>query len=694
MFDVKKLKQIISVQILDFKTLARKMNVPHFKNREFTKFLISLLNENEIGMTSKKEYFVPQIKKTITRIIKVHSRGFGFIDDEDNSIFISAYNINGAFNNDEVNVNVFKDPVLNNEYQGYVTKIVKRNTTEFVGTIKKFNGRIGIVPFNKNINGIFRFEEENNLLENDNVKVKIISYGKVSILKLVKKLEKSSGITINSFLAIEDANIPYEFSFKTIEESKKIPQEIDKNNLGIREDLREHLIVTIDGEDTKDFDDAIEVTKLQNDNYKLSVHIADVTHYVKENSVVDNEAKLRGTSVYLPNQVIPMLPKTLSNGICSLNPSVDRFTMSIDMEIDKTGKTINYQVYESVINSKYRLTYKEVNAYYHKQKNWPDKQLEKMLDYALELSKIIRTFKEKEGYIDFEIKESKIIVDENGKTTDIIVKERFESEILIEDFMVRANETVAKFVSENNLPFLYRIHDKPDLEKIQSLQGVIKILKIDVKIPHNRVPSEFAIAINQIKKTRFDDFMKIMMLRTMQKAIYSPTNIGHFGLASKAYSHFTSPIRRYPDLMVHRMLREYFFNKNKHLANHFKDILPTIAIHSSEAEQKAMDLERSISDMKKAEFYEKFIGKSFEGTIVSMMKFGFFVEFPNKVGGLVHISSLTDGIYNLSENGYVMSNGKRTFTIGDKTKVIVTAISKKDGKIDLAIQDIVNINKI
>lgn len=311
-----------------------------------------------------------------------------------------------------------------------------------------------------------------------------------------------------------------------------------------------------------------------------------------------------------------------------------------------------------------------------------------MLQDALELSQIIRKFKEGEGYIDFEIEESKIIIDEEGKTVDIIPRDRLESEMMIEDFMVRANETVAHHVESNKLAFIYRVHDKPDLEKVQSLQGVVKVLGMDVKIPAHPIPAEFARAINQIKLTRFDDFMKIMMLRTMAKAEYSPKNIGHFGLASQSYTHFTSPIRRYPDLMVHRMLREYFFNNRKELNGHFQEILGGIAEHSSMTEQRAMDLERKVDDIKKAEFYEQFKGKSFSGTIVSMLKFGFFVEFPNKVDGLVHVSSLVDGEYKLTENGYGLTNGKRVFTVGDKVEATVVGVVKDEGKINLVITDL------
>ena len=419
----------------------------------------------------------------------------------------------------------------------------------------------------------------------------------------------------------------------------------------------------------------------------LGVHIADVSHYVKEGSHLDDEAKMRGTSVYLVDRVIPMLPEELSNGICSLNPAVDRLVISATMEINPRGETVKYEIYPAVINSKYRLTYQEVNKFYHGHHQIDDEKLVKMLREGLELSKIIRKYKEREGYIDFEITESKIIVDELNKPIEIIARERGESEILIEDFMVRANETVAHHVANAKLPFIYRVHDKPDLERLVTLESVVKILGLDVKIPRHAIPREFALAINQIKDLRFDDFMKVMMLRTMAKAVYSPTNIGHFGLASKFYTHFTSPIRRYPDLMVHRMLRTYFFNHDKSTSKHFANVLPNISDTASAAEQRSMELERKVDDIKKAQFYEQFIGKSFKGQITTINKYGFFVEFPNKAGGLVHASTLLDNKYEVSENGLVFESKNRRLTIGDEVEVTVVNIHKNEGKIDLVLTE-------
>lgn len=688
MFDIEVLKRILSKGQATFPELAKKMNVPRDKNQEFTKFLFSNVKRKIIFTNQDRKYYIPELLEKTKGIIRLNQRGFGFLDKEDGtSIFVTAGNINNAMDEDEVLLQTFKDPDKEDALQGYVIKVLKRSREKFVGSIKKFGDKFGILPLDPRIRGKFRFINEDKLEEKQEVVVKIIEYGPHPKVELEMIIGVEGDASLDILASIYDSGVPFEFDPQTIKEAKQLPPNIDNENIDGRKDVRERLIVTIDGDDTKDFDDAISVRKLNNGNYLLEVHIADVTHYVKEGTSLDAEAKLRGTSIYLADRVIPMLPTELSNGICSLNPNVDRFVLSCEMEIDKKGNTVKYEIYPGIINSKYRLTYQEVNKFYKNKKNFQDKNLEKMFNDAKELSDIIRKFKIKEGYIDFEIEESKIIVDEKGKTTDIVVRDRDFSEMLIEDFMVRANETIAYHAFSKELPFIYRVHDKPDSERVINLQNVVDVLGLKTKIPQTDNPKDFAIAIEKLKESRFDDFIKIMMLRTMAKAIYSPINIGHFGLASDHYTHFTSPIRRYPDLMVHRMLRTYFFDNHldSKTQKHFDSILPHIAKINSEAEQKAVDLERKVSDIKKAEFYEDKIGETHQGTIVSMMKFGFFVEFPNKVDGLLSIANLTDGSYKLDKTGYKLTNGKRTFTVGDKIEVTIIGTSKNEGKIDLCL---------
>lgn len=679
---------------MDFRTLARTLKVNMNDNKAFSSFLFSLVDSGDLSITPDRFFHVPKVLHVFTDTLKLNAKGFGFIDhtNEDGSetsVFIPATNIRSAMDGDIVEVRVSKDLNRPDSLIGMVSKIVTRNKSTFVGRVVKFGDEWAIKPLDVRNNAKYRWVDTTGLELDYEVKAEIVEYGqKFHKIKLLKVLGHKDDVAVDIQAAIEDAGVPWEFNPFTIAEAKAIPLEVSAEDIKGRVDLRERMIVTIDGDDTKDFDDAVEVWKLPNGNFKLGVHIADVTHYVKEGQPLDDEALTRGTSVYLADRVIPMLPEALSNGICSLNPRVDRLVLSAEMEIDKEGNTVDYSVYAGVINSKHRLTYQQVNAYYRGNHSWDDPKLHSMLDDALELSRIIRKYKNDQGYIDFEIEEAKLIIDENGKTTNIIPRDRLESEMMIEDFMVRANETVAYHAAKDKLSFIYRVHDKPSIERVASLQNVIKVLGIDVYVPHGTNPKEFARCINDIKKTRFDDFMKILMLRTMAKAEYSPKNIGHFGLASEFYTHFTSPIRRYPDLMVHRMLRTYFLENNLKATEHFKEILPKIAEHSSATEVRSVELERKVADIKKAEYYERFIGESFEGTIVSMMGFGFFVEFPNKVDGLVHISSLVDGDYELSNGGYSLTNKKRTFTIGDKVFATVVAAQKEEGKIDLVVSDI------
>ena len=671
---------------VEFRELAKKMKVPIKQNREFSKFLFSLIKTGDLFQTNTRRYFIPNYKGESVGIIRLTPRGFGFIDiNEDESIFIPASNVNGAMDGDEVVAKYFEDLKDKSKLQGMIVEVKTRNVSTFVGTVKKFGDSFGIEPFNTKIRGIFRFEDTKDLKVNQEVKVKIVKFGRTITIKTLKILGQHGDASIDIQVAIEDANVMSEFHDETLIESRAIPDTIGEITSD-RVDLRKDMIFTIDGDDTKDFDDAISIERA-GDDIILSVHIADVTNYVLEGKPIDREAKARGTSIYLVDRVIPMLPKTLSNGICSLNPNVDRFTITAKMTIDKHGVNKGFEIFPSVINSKHRLTYKEVNNFYEGSDIWSDADLTKSLNLSFELSKIIRKFKLAEGYIDFEIEEAKIIVDDQGKTIDIKSRDRSYSEILIEDFMVRANESVAQFISDKKLPFIYRIHGKPESEKIIALENVVKLLGINAKLKQNPTPLEFANSVKIIKENRFDDFMKIMMLRTMTKAEYSKDNIGHFGLASKFYSHFTSPIRRYPDLMVHRMLREYIFNKRENLADHFEEILPAIAKASSESEQVAVALERKVADIKKAEFYEQFIGNPFDGTIVSVMKFGFFVEFPNKAGGLVHLSTLVDGEYKLSPTGLSMKSRNREFKVGDKINVTIFSTNKKEAKIDLIVTD-------
>lgn len=502
-------------------------------------------------------------------------------------------------------------------------------------------------------------------------------------LNIIKKIANSNDPMAYVKALTVIRNEPEDFPQEVKDYLVKIPNSIADEKLNNRLDLRKELIVTIDGNDTKDFDDAINVKKNADGTYELGVHIADVSYYVKEDSSLDVEALKRGTSRYLVSGVIPMLPHKLSNGICSLNPNEDRFTLSAIMTIDKNGDTIDAKFYQSIIQSKYRLTYDRVNELYDKNQKFDDPKLNRMLYEAAELAKIIRNYKVKEGYIDFEIEEPEIVLDDKGKTIDVVVKPTGFSENLIEDFMVRTNEEVAKFLAKRKIPFIYRVHESPDSDKIDSFLSVLNVLGIKVNIDRNDInPKSFQKIINKIKETRNDDFLKTVFLRTMQKAKYSPNNIGHFGLASEHYCHFTSPIRRYPDLVVHRILREIVFNNDKSKITHYKNILSNVAELNSNSEQEALQLERDTNDLKYAEFFKNKIGQTMKAQIISILRFGMFVQFDCKIEALVHISTLCDGDYEVNENFTELRSKQHTFKLGDQVEVVIAGADETNGKID------------
>ncbi|MCC3161132.1 MAG: ribonuclease R [Mollicutes bacterium PWAP] len=683
-YDNKKLENFLKNKKRKYFDIVRHLNIPNFLNKDFSIEIENLVKSAKILKTFDKKYTIPNWLGVEKGILKLNPRGFGFIDlDENkfNSIFISKFDINTALNGDEIEVKYYKDDKETSS--GIVTKILKRNLLTFVGKIIKNGNFIDVVPLEQKITSRFQIIGEYEI--NTFNEFKIIKYGRRPIVEVIKKIGGINDNKMDIIATITSSGVPYEWKMDTLKESELIPDTINEEDKKNRVDLKDKLIITIDGEDTKDFDDAISVTKNNNGNFLLSVSIADVTHYVKEDSAIDKEALLRGTSIYLVDRVIPMLPEKLSNGICSLNPNVERLALTADMEINKEGKTINYSIYPSVIKSKHRLTYKQVNDFYKSNLDL-DPELSKMLKDSQQLSHIIRNLKSKQGYIDFEIEEPKIVLDKSGAPIEIKIRERGESEILIENFMVRANETIALWATENNFPFIYRIHDTPESEKLHMLDTLSQVLKLNLKVPlDNPSPKEFSNAMKAIKKDKHFPLMKIMLLRTMSKAVYSPNNIGHFGLASEEYSHFTSPIRRYPDLMAHRMIREFHFNKNINSIKHFDEILGSISSKNSESERSAVQLERQIDDFKKAEFYERFVGTTKKAMIVTTLPSGFFVEFEDKVSAKASIKDLGEN-YQLQANGVVISNGKKSYKVGDYIFVIITKADKHSGKIDIKLK--------
>ncbi len=484
------------------------------------------------------------------------------------------------------------------------------------------------------------------------------------------------------------------FSEEVMHEVDLLPNGVKEEEIIGRRDLRGELIFTIDGDDTKDIDDAISIEVLENSNYKLGVHIADVSYYVKENTKIDEEAYDRGTSVYLADRVIPML----SNGICSLNPNVDRLAISCEMEINHKGEVVSYDIFESVINSKKQMTYKCVNKIL--EENVVPEGYEPFVDSLtkmLELANILRDYRTRRGCIDFNIDEAKIIVNEKGEAIDVVLRNRGVGEKLIEDFMIAANETVATCIYFMELPFVYRIHGEPNEEKINNFLKFINILgyKVNGKIK-DITPIEMQKILGQLSDKKEFPILSKLLLRSMQKAVYDRNNIGHFGIASKCYTHFTSPIRRYPDTTVHRLLRTYLFEHkvDNDTVEYWEHKLPFLTEHASSKERDSIECEREVDDMKKAEYMEKHIGEEYDGIISSIMSFGIFVELPNLVEGLVKIDDLTDDTYIFDEETFSLrgAKNKRGYRLGDSVKVKVKAANKEAKTVDFLIINSVNNN--
>lgn len=622
-------------------------------------------------------------------------RVLGF--DED--IFIHGSKANGAIDGDIVLVHITKEGREDRKCEGEVEKVLLRETKNKVGTVcfsDDYNDILVKLDDKKFIEPIILDGERSELIrlvEGDKVVVTFSNRKKKN--KIIATLKRhighinDPGIDIESILAEHD--VYTDFPSEVLEELKDIPTEVREKDLVGRRDLREEMIFTIDGDDTKDIDDAISVIRLDNGNWKLGVHIADVSYYVKECSEIDLEARKRGTSVYVADRVVPMLPHQLSNGICSLNPNVDRLAVTCEMEIDNKGNLVSYEIFPSVIRSRIQMTYKKVNKFLEEgiAPEGYEPYIE-MLSSMKQLSSIIRNNKVRRGCIDFDTDEAKIIVDNEGKAIDIIKRERGVGEKLIEDFMIIANETVANHFYYMDLPSLYRVHGLPDEERLMKFLGVLSNFGISLNGDIKKMkPKVVQTIVNELKKYPEFRVLSTRLLSCMDKAIYSTENIGHFGIASTCYTHFTSPIRRYPDTTIHRLLRNYFFMEDgitDEKIRHFKEILSDIAIHSSERERASVECEREVDSMKMAEYMEGHIGEEFTGMISGVTSFGLFVQLDNLIEGLVHISTFEDDEYEYDSKREILL-GKRTrniFRIGEEVVIKVVAASKEARTIDFS----------
>ena len=659
--------------------------------KELLKVLNKLEDELKIYRTKKDNYLLFTNSHLKIGTMIANKKGYGFVDIEgDEDVFIPPTNMNGAIHGDKVIVEITSPKGI--DLEGRILKIVDRKFKQMVGEIYYVKNKPFLKLDDDRVKLDIVIDKTLGAMEGHKVLVKITSKLKDNNYKgeVIKILGHKNDPGVDILSITNEMGIPDTFSENVMKELDNIPDEVKEEDLVNRTDLREEVIFTIDGDDTKDIDDAISIEKVGK-NYKLGVHIADVSYYVKPNTALDSEAFDRGTSVYLADRVIPMLPHKLSNGICSLNPNVDRLALSCIMEIDENGNVVDYDILQTIIKSRIQMTYKKVNQIL--EENSVPEGYEEYVDklrMMADLAKILRKNKENRGYIDFDIDESKIIVDDKGKAIDVTLRNRGTGEKLIEDFMIAANETVATHIYYMELPFIYRVHGEPNEEKINNFMRFLNILGYKVKEDIKKItPKTMQNILSQLKDKKEFHLLSGLLLRSMQKAIYDTNNIGHFGIASKCYTHFTSPIRRYPDTTVHRLLHTYLFdnNINNDTINYYERELPFVAEHTSNMERRSIECERAVDDMKKAEYMMDHIGEEFDGIISSVLNFGMFVELPNLIEGLVRLDSLKGDYYTYDETTFTIrgNKDKRGYRLGDNVRVRVIAADKEKRTIDFEV---------
>ncbi|QBD84128.1 ribonuclease R [Clostridium tetani] len=672
---------------MNLKELAKVFNIKGDEIEDFKKVLDYMEKDGLVVKTRTEYYGVPERMGLIVGKIQGHQRGYAFLIPEDDiqDVFIPASGLNGAMNGDKVVVKTFKEVREGKKSEGEVIRILNRANKTIIGTFEDSKNFGFVVPDEKRIYQDIYIPKGNvaGAHSGDIVIAEITKWPEKRRSpegKIVEILGKKGEKGIDILTIIKKYNLPEEFPEKVQSYLDGVPNEINEEEYKNRLDLRDIKIITIDGEDAKDLDDAISIEKLPNGNFYLGVHIADVSHYVKEKNPLDKEALKRGTSVYLVDRVIPMLPKELSNGICSLNPKVDRLTLSCFMEIDKTGKVIAHKVAESVINSSERMTYTDVNKILKDN----DQELIKKYDYLMEnfklmeeLCKVLYKKRINRGAIDFDFEECKIILDEDGKPVDIKPYEREIANRMIEEFMLVCNETIAEYMFWANIPFVYRIHEEPDLEKLQHFNEFVYNLGYTIKYSKEVHPKSLQQVVEKVKGKKEETVINTLLLRSLKQAKYSPECIGHFGLAARYYCHFTSPIRRYPDLIIHRIIKEYIKNGiSEKRVKKLEGEVSSASIQSSEMERLAEEAEREVDDLKKAEYMSERIGEVYNGIISSVTAFGLFVELPNTVEGLIHISTLLDDYYVYDERGLrlVGEKTKKMYRLGDEVKIKVEKV--------------------
>ena len=633
----------------------------------------------------------------IEGIFRRHERGFGFVivEDQEDDIYIAKEDSKDAFSGDRVLVKL-KKKSNGARQEGIILKVIEHKKDTLVGTFQKNKNFGFVIPDDKKLCRDIFISKKNfgKARNNHKVLVQITKYpqkGKKAEGKILEVIGNVNEAGIDMLSLIKDYDLPYRFPKDVVKEAQKFGDKINPNDIAGRVDLRsKYDIFTIDGEDTKDLDDAVCVQKLENGNYKLDVHIADVSHYVQENTLLDKEALLRGTSIYMLNRVIPMLPRELSNGICSLNEGQDRYTLSVSMEIDNKGKIISSEVYKGIINVTRRMSYKDVQAILdNSNEEIVTKYKDYIADFKLmeELAKILKEKRITKGYLNLDIPESKIILDQDGYAIDVCKYETTFANEIIEQFMLAANETIAEKFYWLKAPFIYRVHEEPDIEKVNELNKLLFNFGYKIHVKEGKIyPAEFSKILKEVEGKPEEKIVSNMILRTLKVAVYDSENKGHFGIASKYYCHFTSPIRRYPDLFIHRIISKYLkydYTMSEKQVEFYNKVAENDAKQSSDREKIATQVERNSIDIKKAEYMSKKIGEQYEGIISGVTQFGVFVELENTVEGLIRFENLGDEYYEYDADHKILigERTKETFKIGDKINIEVIDANKQEKRI-------------
>jgi ribonuclease R len=687
--------------------LLKVLRIPREARASFKRQLNGLVSSGALVQIRGNRYGLPDRMNLVVGRVQMHPRGFGFVipeQQEDNrgDIYIAGSNLNQAMHGDRVVARVerYKD---GNRAEGRIIRILERSASSVVGRFDRDESRLGFVaPFDRRLVMDVHVPrgEERGAAPGEMVTVEITRWPTPTrgpLGRVVEVLGNIDAPGVDTTIIIRKFGIEDEHSDEAVDEATRLGPEVRERDIRGRTDFRGVTTVTIDGEHARDFDDAITIERLPNGHYWLGVHIADVSHYVQEGSVLDSEAYERGTSVYFPERAVHMFPSELATGLCSLNPNVDRLVQTCLMEVDRQGNVARYEMHDGVINSDARMTYTDVNAILTDRDPGiiaKYRELVPQFELMHELFEILNARRRRRGSIDFDLKEPEVILDDAGMVEEIIAAERNVAHRIIEEFMLLANETVAQHLEDEGVPSLFRVHEEPDPLKVEEFEEFISTLGYSLAAPANALrPRHFQKLVERMKGTPEEKPIAFLMLRTMQKARYDAANLGHFGLAAPSYTHFTSPIRRYPDLIVHRVLRESRGGMTEERRAELAEELPEVARHTSERERRADDAERELVQWKKVRFMADKVGDEFDGFITGVAAFGLFVELIDHfVEGLVHVSTMADDYYRFVERAHILrgENTKKVYRLGDKIRVQVVRVDMERRQIDLGITEILD----